>query len=91
VFEHVADGPKNFKSFKELDKFLEREQLSVDAKSPQQLKAHQEERKHRILKGENPAKNGKKKQLKVPEKIDKAFRECPTVESAIRALKEDRV
>lgn len=91
VFEHVDSKPRMFKNFKELDRYLENKKLSVETLTPNQLKARQEDRRHKLLKGENPTKKVKKKPMKVPEKVDKAFRGSSSVEMAVRALKEDRV
>ncbi len=91
VFENVGKTPRTFKSYSEMDRYLTRNHLATETLSPAQLKVRQEERRHKIECGVDPRVKVQKKKKQVPEKIDRAFRECPTVETAIRALKEGRV
>lgn len=87
TFEHVADGNQVFRNYRELDQYAAQNGGSVEAPTPAQIKLRQEERRHKML---NRGKIVPKK-LKVPEKVERAFRECPTVDAAVKALKEERV
>lgn len=83
-FEHVAD--RNFANYSEMEKFLAKDGKAIETLSPAQLKVRQEERRHRGGRMKTPPP----KSLKIPKEVDQAFRYSPTVESAMKALKEGR-
>lgn len=84
-FEHI-DG-RTFKSYKEMDKYAESVGGHVEAPSAQTISRRREERAHRALQ----RKKVLPKKFKTPAVVEKAFRECPTVDAAVKALKENRV
>ncbi len=91
TFGHITNEPKLFKNYKELDKYCESTGRAVETLTPAQLKTRQEDRRHKLLKGENPAKPKWKPSAKVPDAIDKAFRYSKDTKSALKALKEGKV
>jgi len=92
-FENADGGKREFKSYAELDSYLgATKQVVRDAGlTDAQKKVRQEERKHARATGQAASRRKAPKKLVLPEKVDKAFRACPTVTSAVRALQNGRV
>lgn len=83
-FEHVDDGVKEFTSYRDLDRHLEKQGLSAQVLTASEIRKKQEDRRNRQVR-----KEGKK--IKLSSQVDRAFRESPSVDTAVRALKEGRV